>query len=90
MPTNPLKLGRKMKPTMKHRPAVWEGILAAVYATDGQTVRYFDYDWDAAVAFAGVTPETDPRTAPWPGTHSLKGDRGGMAPRKGQKVLWTL
>lgn len=54
----------KLPPTRKHRTAVWECMLATVYArNDAGEVRYFDYDWDAALAFAGVTPERDPRVA---------------------------
>ena len=64
MKTNPLTLGRKANPTRKHRAAIWECMLGTVYAmNDAGEVRYFDYKWDEAVAFAGVTPERDPRTA---------------------------
>lgn len=61
----PLSLGRKMQPTTKHRPAIWEMLLGTVEAmNDAGEVRYFDYDYDAAVAFAGVEEEgRDPRLA---------------------------
>lgn len=62
-PVNPLSLGAQKPPTRKHRPLVWENMLGTVYATDGQTVRYFDFDWDAALAFAGVPDATDLRSA---------------------------
>lgn len=53
---------RKMKPTKQHRPAVWEAILGTVYAqNDEGKVRYFDYDWEAALRFAGVSEDRDPR-----------------------------
>lgn len=48
--------------TKSHRPAVWECMLGTVYALspDGE-LRYFDYDHEAAMKFAGVSPEGDPR-----------------------------
>ena len=46
---------RKMPPTKKHRPAVWECMLGAVYALNAAgECRYFDYDFKGALAFAGV------------------------------------
>ena len=52
---NPLSLGRKAKPTLKHRPAIWENMLGTVYAmNDVGDIRYFDYDYDAAMDFAGL------------------------------------
>jgi len=60
--THPFRLGRKMKPTLKHRPAIWECMLGTVYAmNDEGEVKYFDYKWDDAVEFAGVTEDRDPR-----------------------------
>jgi hypothetical protein len=73
---------RKMKPTLKHRPAIWECMLATVYAMNdaGQT-KYFDYDWDAAREFAGVDrPEADLRV--------YRAARSQGEIRKGQKVLY--
>ena len=88
MSTNPLTLGRKATPTRKHRPAIWECILGTVYAmNDAGEVRYFDYKWDDAVAFAGVTPERDPRTARAPQKMSV-GGRGDSI-RSSQNVLWV-
>jgi hypothetical protein len=44
---------RQMKPTLKHRAAVWNGILGTMYAMSPEgVIRYFDYAWDEAVAFA--------------------------------------
>ena len=49
---------RKMPPTQKHRPVLTPGILGTVYGVSPEgEVRYFDYDWDAALQFAGVTLE---------------------------------
>jgi hypothetical protein len=60
---NPLSLGARKRPTRKHRPAVWENMLGTVYALDDDGhVKYFDYDYEAALAFAGVRPDRDLRT----------------------------
>ena len=73
-----------MKPTLKHRPAVWECMLGTVYASNGTEVRYFDYRWEEARAFAGVDAEgADPRVAR--STTSYGVERG---PRRGQWALY--
>lgn len=91
--TNPLALGRRMRPTKRHREAVWECMLGTVYAQNADgVVRYFDYDYYAALEFAGVTTASDPRT--WRAYH-----RGPAHPnqftrvdqiRNGQNVLWIV
>lgn len=84
--THPFAGARKMKPTLKHRPAVWEGILGTVYAYDDTgCTRYFDYDWDAAREYAGVRDDRDLRLARSPRRYGAPG-----GPRKGQLVLWVL
>jgi hypothetical protein len=57
--SNQLKYNmRKMPPTLKHRPVLTFGILGTVYGiSPAGEVRYFDYDWDGALEFAGVTLE---------------------------------
>jgi hypothetical protein len=51
-------------PTAQHRPAVWENRLGTVFAMDeAGNVQYFDYDHDAAVAFADVAPDRDLRVS---------------------------
>jgi len=54
---------RKMKPTRGHRPALWENMLGTVRAmNDAGEVRYFDYNWDEAIAFSGANdPDRDAR-----------------------------
>jgi hypothetical protein len=54
---------RRMKPTQKHRIAIFENMLATVYAVnDAGVLKYFDYDWDGARAWAGVDEDgRDPR-----------------------------
>ena len=84
MATNPLSLGRRMKPTQKHRPAIWECMLGTVYArnAEGET-RYFDYDWDAAIEFSGALLEgADPRVWRSP-------DRYANGPGKKQLALYV-
>lgn len=71
---------RKMRPTQKHRPAIWEGILGAVYANDGIATRYFDYDYEGALEYAGGT---DPRV------YRAQRSMGPALPSKGQLVLWV-
>lgn len=53
---------RVMKPTRSHRLAITPGILGTVYAVNDQgECRYFDYDYAAAMEFAGLTQARDPR-----------------------------
>jgi hypothetical protein len=90
---NPLTAGaRDAKPTRKHRPAIWEMLLGTVYASNGTEVRYFDYDWDAAREFAGVTPDADPRHALARfSQRSLPARRPTASePRPTQRVLFVL
>ena len=89
---SPLSLGRHMKPAQKHRPAVWENMLGTVYAmSPDREIRYFDYDWVAALDFAEIDLD-DP-------AHDLRhyriteqvsyGRSGGPEPRYRQWVLWA-
>jgi hypothetical protein len=85
---HPFAGARKMKPTLKHRAAIWECMLGTVYASSPQgEIKYFDYDWDAARTFAGADQEgTDPRV--WKAAG--RGGSEGEGYRKGQPVLWLL
>jgi hypothetical protein len=64
-------------------------MLGAVLAMDDNgTVRNFDYDWDAAIEFAGVPHKTDIRIAKaktWLRVGRMVSDHV----RKGQTVLWV-
>lgn len=84
--THPFAGARRMKPTLKHRAAIWECLLATVYARNAAgEVRYFDYDWDAAREFAGVALEgSDPRV--WRSDRAYSA--GDYTIRKGQPVLY--
>ena len=95
---NPLSLGRKAKPTLKHRPAIWENMLGTVYAmNDVGDIRYFDYDYDAAMDFAGLDltagfeDADDLRVArPNRNVRYGHGRNSCPEPRQNQWVLWTL
>lgn len=52
-------------PTKMHRAAVWENMLGTVWAMNDQyDVKYFDYDHERAIEFAGaLEPDRDPRLA---------------------------
>ena len=84
---------RAMRPTKKHRPAVWENMLGTLYAqNDAGDVCYFDYDWDAAFEYAGYAENRDPRAYGFTGERAMyryhNGSVHNTSPRKGQRVLW--
>lgn len=86
---NPLSLGERRRPTKGHRAAVWEAIFGTVYAAnrDGE-VRYFDYDYAAAIEFADLDG-CDLRT--YRNTWRLDvptGVHGPERPGLNQLVLW--
>ena len=78
------------KPTLKHRPAIWENILATVYAmNDNYETKYFDYKYNEAIEWCGFSEDKDPRLyknirrVRWnPDTYKN--------PRFGRLVLWIL
>jgi hypothetical protein len=85
--TNPLTLGSRDKrtATRRHEALIWENMLGTVYAQDETgDVRYFDYDWDAAIDFAGVSDCSDLRTVRWTGRANSYDH---TAPRPRQFVL---
>ena len=57
--------GAVKKPaTKRHVPLIWENMLATVLARSPKgEIRYFDYDYDAARAFAEVEQCSDLRLA---------------------------
>lgn len=82
---------REMKPTMKHRPALWECMLGTVYAMNAdREIEYFDYDWERAIEFAGLTQEgADVRKyRNKPPVHSW-GKNGERGPSPNQMVWWV-
>ena len=83
---------RDMKPTKRHRPAIWENMLGTVYAMDDAgAIRYFDLDHAAAIEFAGANFDRDPRIARTPSPRRFRygdGDDFSKEPRPGQRVLW--
>jgi hypothetical protein len=91
-PKHPFHGARKAKPTKQHRPVIWENMLGTVYAASPEgEVRYFDYRWDDAREFAGITDASDLRLArpkqvtPYPVSY-FHHDNG---PRFTQWVLWA-
>ena len=84
--THPFAGGKKRpNVTQKHSPLVWECMLGTVYARDPVTkkVKYFDYDWDAARAYAMVDQCADLRTCKV--AISYQG-----YPAKGKLALWGI
>lgn len=79
---------RPMKPTKQHRPAIWECMLGTVYAFNGKEVKYFDYDWEGARAFAGVQNHKDPRV--YRKTEHVSYTGSYSEPRMRQLVYWIL
>lgn len=85
--THPFAGARRMKPTQKHRAAIWEMMLGTVVARNAKgEVKYFDYDWDGAREFADVHEDWDPRV--WKSDASYSVGDLGMGIRKGQLVLY--
>jgi len=81
---------RKMKPTKKHRAAIWECALGTVFAVNPKgEIRYFDYDWDKAKEFAELGD--DLRIYRFPGGYRVGHGNNpeGYTPHKGQTVLYT-
>jgi len=76
----------KKKPTLKHRPAIWENMLATVFAmNDEGKVKYFDYDYDGAIEFSGIKTKTDVRCFKAPRTYEC----GEYTVRKGRVAVWV-
>ena len=80
---------RMMKPTKKHEPALWECMLGTVYAMNAEgSSKYFDYDHDAAVEWAGIDETSDPRW--FKNTERINwSTNNGPNPSVGRKVLWA-
>jgi hypothetical protein len=74
---------RKMRPTLRHRPALWENMLGTVYACNAAGVtEYFDYDYAAALRHVGA--HEDVRV--WRATHREAG-HGRPRPRQ---LVWYV
>jgi hypothetical protein len=89
MTTTPFQGARKMKPTLKHVPVMWENMLGTVFAREPKPsakAHYLDYDWEAARRLADVRPERDPRIFRAPQSMQV----GGEYISKGQLVLYVL
>ena len=54
-PINPNGEARSMKPTKRHRAAIWEAMLGTVYAANAEgVVKYCDYRYKEALEHAGL------------------------------------
>ena len=83
---NPFKGARKARPTILHRPALWEMLLGTVVAmNDAGETKYFDYDYEGAREYAGVDEGADLRLAKFGGGVRY----GAVQPSRGQLVLWV-
>jgi hypothetical protein len=91
--SHPFKGAAAKPPTAKHRPAIWECMLGTVYAMDDHgEVRYFDYRWDDAREFAGVSPDRDPRVAKASSANPVGWAMWALPGnlRRRQQALWLL
>lgn len=87
----------KAPPLKNYRPAIWENMLGTVYAmNDAEKIKYFDHDHKAAMAYAGIGPDSAPRlyridrhAAGRPhGEYSYGGEDSYASPRHGKLVLF--
>jgi hypothetical protein len=81
---------KKMRPTLKHRPAIWENMLGTVFAmNDKLENRYFDYNWDGAAKFAGISKKKDIRIFKQTRQVNYGSNPNWMEPRFKQTILWV-
>ena len=81
---------RKMPPTLKHRPAIWECMLGTVYAmNEACESKYFDYDWDDAKEWAGIANKSDIRVSRNKEDWAWCVDEYPINPPMGKIVLWV-
>ena len=81
-----------MKPTLDHRPAMWENILGTVYAMNAAgEIKYFDYKWQEALDFSGALAEgADPRWAKMTRDRMYQEISGSKGLRVGRSALWVI
>jgi hypothetical protein len=81
-----------MRPTRRHRLAIVPGILGTVYGVDSAgRARFFDYDYEAAAAYAGVTAAADPRSAqPRERAQFIRSGAAGANPGIRTRCVWVL
>ncbi len=91
---HPFKGGVKKKITKKHCPLIWECMLGTVFARDPETdiVKYFDYDYVGAHAWAKVKDCIDLRVDKTPCVGYRYTDTHGMTIplAKGRAALWGV
>lgn len=87
--TRILEAAKRAKPTKAHRPAVWEAMLGTLYACNPQgEVKYCDYRWEEALAWAQVAGTVDHRWARSP-RHYPDPNSTYLGLRKGRKALFV-
>ena len=87
MSVHPFTGARRMRPTKRHVPVIWECMLGTVYAASpAGEVRYFDYRWEDARAFAEVPLARDLRVARSDGFSYYRG----KGPGQRQFALWAV
>jgi len=82
--------GKYLPPTRNHRPAIYEDMLGTVNAVNDEgKVEYFDYNYEDAIKYAGISEDRDIRIYKYkkPKFYSNKWSN---ILRDGQKVLWIL
>lgn len=85
---------RRMKPTLKHRPVLWENMWGTVYAMSPTgEVKYFDCDTKAALRFARVSTQGADNRVHRIDFYTLQrvrtNRRNSESPSAGQLVLWA-
>lgn len=82
---------QKARPTRRHRLAITNGILGTVYAVSPEgEARYFDYDFQAAYAFAGILPGSDVRlSVPRERAQYVRSGATEANPGPRTRCLWT-
>ena len=93
--THPFAGGVRKRPTLKHSPVIWEAMLGTVYAASPSgEVRYFDYRWDEARAFAEIDPAVDDlrvaRKRDYPRPYGVSFYGGSKEPYANQLCLWAV
>lgn len=81
---------RKMKPTKKHRPAIWEMMLGTVIAMNSKgEIKYFDYDYEGAKKFAELGEDLRAFKCEGGVRYGNGNNEPHLQPSRGKLVLWT-
>lgn len=84
----PFEGAEKKRPTKAHRPAVWEVMVGTVRSmSPAGEAKYWDYDWEKAREWAGVTRAGDLRVWPVTAEQCRRWPQAELRP--GRLVLWV-